>query len=275
MIGSAASVGAIEREQLQSHHRVGYVPARVVIAAAGSIDHDALLAMAEAMEERIGAAPAPAQDDLPMPVEPQLRRVRFLSRETEQYHVCLGGAGIARDDERRFALRVLEGVLGATPSSRLFQEVRERRGLAYSIFCFSNLYARAGEVGLYVGTRPENLPEAMGAIASELERLIDEPVSEQELRRSRENLKGRMILSLESTGARMGRLGSSVLAGLPILSLQELIDRVDAVDAEQLGELARELFDPAALSAAGIGPQEDVFREALGALGRVGGGARV
>ena len=85
------------------------------------------------------------------------RRVRFLEKDTEQYHVCIGGAGIAHDDERRFALRVLEGVLGGTSSSRLFQEVRERRGLAYSVFCFSNLYARTGEVGLYLGTRPENL----------------------------------------------------------------------------------------------------------------------
>ena len=107
--------------------------------------------------------------------------MRFFAKDTEQYHVCLGGAGIARDDERRFALRVLEGVLGGTSSSRLFQEVRERRGLAYSVFCFSSLYAHTGEVGLYVGTRPENLTEALQAIADELERFVEDPASEEEL----------------------------------------------------------------------------------------------
>ena len=95
--------------------------------------------------------------------------------------MCLGGAGIARDDERRFALRVLEGVLGGTSSSRLFQEVRERRGLAYSVFCFSSLYAHTGEVGLYVGTRPDNLAEALAVIAAELARCVEDPASEEEL----------------------------------------------------------------------------------------------
>ena len=122
------------------------------------------------------------------------RACSFLEKDTEQYHVCVGGAGIARDDERRFALRVLEGVLGGTSSSRLFQEVRERRGLAYSVFSFSNLYAHTGEVGLYVGTRPENLAEALAVVAAELERCVEDPASEEELMRSRENLKGRVVL---------------------------------------------------------------------------------
>ena len=108
--------------------------------------------------------------------------------------MCLGGPGLARDDERRFALRVLEGILGGTSSSRLFQEVRERRGLAYSVFCFSNLYAHTGEVGLYVGTRPENLAEALAVVHAELERCVRDPASEEELARSRENLKGRVVL---------------------------------------------------------------------------------
>ncbi len=91
--------------------------------------------------------------------------MRFLRKDTEQYHLCLGGRGISRHDERRFALRVLEGVLGGTSSSRLFQEVRERRGLAYSVFCFSSQHADTGEIGLYVGTRPDNLQEAIATIA--------------------------------------------------------------------------------------------------------------
>ncbi len=190
--------------------------------------------------ERAGARPPQ-----PTPAEPDFeRRVRFFAKDTEQYHFCLGGPGLAREDERRFALRVLEGVLGGTSSSRLFQEVRERRGLAYSVFCFSSLYAHTGEVGLYVGTRPENLTEAVETIATELERFVEDPASAEELDRSRENLKGRMVLSLESTGARMSRLGISVLNGLPILSVDEVIERIDAVDVAALGELAGELFVP-------------------------------
>ena len=177
--------------------------------------------------------------------------------------MCVGGAGIAHDDERRFALRVLEGVLGGTSSSRLFQEVRERRGLAYSVFSFSNLYAHTGEVGLYVGTRPENLNEALSVVAAELERCVEDPASEEELIRSRENLKGRVVLSLESTAARMSRLGASVLNGLPILSVDEVIERIDSVGIAELRELAGELFTARQLSVAGVGPDEEAFRTAI------------
>jgi predicted Zn-dependent peptidase len=191
------------------------------------------------------------------------RRVRFLRKDTEQYHVCLGGRGISRHDERRFALRVLEGVLGGTSSSRLFQEVREKRGLAYSVFSFSNLHAHTGEVGLYVGTRPENLAEALATIATELQRFVEDPADEHELTRSRENVKGRMVLALESTAARMNRLGSSVLAELPILSVDEIIERIDAVQLPDLRELAGELFAGERLSVAGVGLDRDTFDVAL------------
>jgi predicted Zn-dependent peptidase len=189
--------------------------------------------------------------------------VSFLEKDTEQYHVCIGGEGIARDDERRFALRVLEGVLGGTSSSRLFQEVRERRGLAYSVFCFSNLYAGTGELGFYVGTRPDNLAEALSVLAAELERSVREPATDEELLRSRENLKGRMALALESTGARMGRLGTSVLNELPVLSVEELIERIDSVDVTALRDLSSELLGSARLSVVGVGPDEDAFRRAI------------
>jgi predicted Zn-dependent peptidase len=164
---------------------------------------------------------------------------------------------------------VLEGVLGGTSSSRLFQEVRERRGLAYSVFSFSSLYAHTGEVGLYVGTRPDNLDEAIATIATELERVVEDPASSRELDRSRENLKGRVALSLESTTARMNRLGSALLGELPIYSVDEIVDRIDAVTVEDLRELARELFVPEALSAAGVGADEDAFLRALAPLERV------
>jgi predicted Zn-dependent peptidase len=291
VIGSASVIADTTREQLVGFHAERYLPERVVIAAAGSVDHDNLVEMARVAEAARSAAAAkldqessatnglarsaanggpPAGAAAPgyrSPAPPDFeRRVRFLAKETEQYHVCVGGAGMARDDPRRFALRVLEGVLGGTSSSRLFQEVRERRGLAYSVFSFSNLYASTGEVGLYVGTRPENLDEALSVIASELERCVEDPADDAELTRSRENLKGRVVLSMESTAARMGLLGGSLLTGLPILSVDEVIERIDAVGLPELSELAGELFAPGRLSVAGVGRDEDAFRAAIAPL---------
>jgi predicted Zn-dependent peptidase len=267
VIGRAEVVRGVDEPTLRSFHDERYAPGAVIVAAAGSVDHDELTQLVA------GACPdGPAEGEAPSAggeggwqVDFE-RRVRFLAKDTEQYHVCLGGRGISRHDERRFALRVLEGVLGATSSSRLFQEVRERRGLAYSVFCFSNLHAGVGEIGVYVGTRPENLGEAVATIASELERFVEDPASQAELDRSRENVKGRMALSLESTAARMNRLGSSLLAGLPILSVDEIVDRIDAVGLDDLRELAGELFAGERLSVAGIGASRDVFDRALRAL---------
>jgi predicted Zn-dependent peptidase len=270
VIGTVEVVGTLTREQLRAFHDARYAPARTVIAAAGSVDHDALVAMASERGPLRAAQRARERELADAPDEPVFERsVRFLRKDTEQYHVCLGGRGISRYDERRFALRVLEGVLGATSSSRLFQEVRERRGLAYAVYSFSSQYAATGEVGLYVGTRPDNLGEALVTIARELERLLEDPASPEELHRSRENLKGRVALSLESTSARMSRLGSALLGGVPILSVDEIVDRIDAVTLEDLRELARELFTPERLSAAGVGAEERAFRLALAPLEKV------
>ncbi len=260
VIGTAEVVGAATREQLAAYHAERYRPQGIVIAAAGSLEHDELVEMARGIEIP-PAATAPT--DVAVGAPEFERRVSFLEKDTEQYHVCIGGEGIARDDERRFALRVLEGVLGGTSSSRLFQEVRERRGLAYSVFCFSSLYAQTGEVGVYVGTRPDKLAEALSVLAVELDRAVGDPAAEEELVRSRENLKGRMALALESTGARMSRLGTSVLNGLPILSIEELIARIDAVDLVALRELSGEILSPGRLSVAGVGPDEAAFRTAI------------
>jgi len=281
VIGTAEVVGSVTREQLGAFHAQHYRPDSIVIAAAGSIDHDALVDMARAVEAaREPAGPASAQANgrssqapaIAAAADPDFRpRAQFLQKDTEQYHVCLGGAGIARDDERRFVLRVLEGVLGGTSSSRLFQEVRERRGLAYSIFTFANLYASTGEVGLYVGTRPDNLREALAVVAAELERCVEDPASDEELVRSRENLKGRVVLGMESTGARMSRLGASLLNGLPILSVDEMIEQIDSVEIDAVRALAAELFTPSRMSAAGVGPAETEFLAAIEPLGAAAG----
>jgi predicted Zn-dependent peptidase len=260
IIGHADVVAGTPADGLRAFHAASYVPENIVVAAAGSIDHDDLVRrIAAAQVERIGAA-------VPPPVTPPIvtpATVRYLTKDTEQVHVALGGPGIARDDERRYALRVLDTVLGGTSSSRLFQEVREKRGLAYSVYSFQSLFSGTGQVGLYLGTRPDNVAAALRVVGDELSRVREDPADAAELQRAKENVKGRVVLALESTGARMNRLGSSILAGLPLLSVDEMIERIDAVTVEDLAELASELYDPARLSAAGIGQDESAFRTAL------------
>jgi predicted Zn-dependent peptidase len=263
IIGRADVVGTTGPDALRAFHAVRYVPSNVVVSAAGSVDHDRLVALVqEAGIERAGAS-APAFPGAP---DAQPARVRFFAKDTEQYHVCLGAPGLARDDERRFALRVLDNILGGTSSSRLFQEVREKRGLAYSVYSFQSLYAGTGQIGLYLGTRPDNVGRALRVVADELDRFRAEPATDEELERSKENVKGRVLLALESTTARMNRLGSSVLADMPLLSVDEVEARIDAVTLEDLSELAGELLAPERLSAAGIGGDESTFRAALAPL---------
>jgi predicted Zn-dependent peptidase len=265
VIGHADVVAGSRAEVLRAFHAQRYGPHNVVLAAAGSVDHDALVELAMAAD---GAAlPASTAPLAPPPPNGLEARVRFVRKDTEQYHVCLGAPGIARDDERRWALRVLDNVLGGTSSSRLFQEVRERRGLAYSVYSFSALHAGTGQVGLYVGTRPDNVGEALKVVGAELERFVADPATDEELARSKENVKGRTVLALESTSARMNRLGSSILAEMPLLSVDEIIERVDAVTVEDVKVLAAELFANGRLSAAGVGGDEDRFRSALGLAG--------
>jgi predicted Zn-dependent peptidase len=260
IIGRADVVGSAGPDALRAFHAARYVPTNVVVAAAGSVEHDALVELVEraGIERMGGRAPA-----LPAAPDAQPARRRFFAKDTEQYHVCLGAPGLARDDERRFALRVLDNILGGTSSSRLFQEVREKRGLAYSVYSFQSLYAGSGQIGLYLGTRPDNVARALGVVAEELERFRAEPATAEELERSKENVKGRVLLALESTTARMNRLGSSVLADMPLLSVDEVEARIDAVELDDLSDLATELLAPERLSAAGIGSDESAFRTAL------------
>ena len=266
IIGRREVVAGTPAAELRAFHAERYTSPRVVVAAAGSVDHQRLVAL---VEQTLGERATPAGDadaGTLTPVVPtnaaRVRR-RFLAKETEQYHVTLGAPGIARDDERRFALRVLDGVLGGTSSSRLFQEVREKRGLAYSVYSFTSSYAGTGQVGLYLGTRPDNVATALKVVGAELDRLLADGITADELQRSKENVKGRVVLSLESTTSRMNRLGSSVLADMPVLTVDEVVERIDAVTLEDVAGLARELYAPDRLSAAGIGADESLFRGAL------------
>ncbi len=264
VIGTRESVTSASADGLKAFHTERYAPGDLVIAAAGSIDHSTLVRLARAAQgfDRPGRR-APAAPPAPEAGDAATSTLRFIAKDTEQYHLALGAPGIARDDERRYAMRVLDTVLGGTSSSRLFQEVRERRGLAYSIFSFHQSFASTGQVGIYLGTRPENVEVGMRVIGEELERLRQDGIAPDELVRAKENAQGRLVLALESTSARMSRLGGAVLAGLPVLSVDEMIERVDAVTADDVVGLVRELYAPERISAAGIGPREDAFRAAL------------
>nr|HMS61594.1 pitrilysin family protein [Solirubrobacteraceae bacterium] len=261
VIGTRETVTAAAADGLHAFHDERYVPGDVVVAAAGSVDHDALVALVAAQDAGPDGARAPAPP--PPPDTDAAPGRRFIEKPTEQVHLTLGAPGIARDDDRRFALRVLDTVLGGTSSSRLFQEVREKRALAYSIGSFHSHYTGAGQIGLYLGTRPDNLATALGVIGDELERLLQDGITDAELVRAKDHAQGRAVLTLESTSARMNRLGGALLAGLPIMSLDELIARVDAVTADEVLALARELLAPQRLSAAAVGPSEAAFRSAL------------
>jgi predicted Zn-dependent peptidase len=279
IIGYAPVIADTPAADIAKFHDSRYLPQNIVIAAAGAVDHDALVELAASHVPNQGAdvaggkggtkSPRTAAPAIqPAPASTSAPR-RFEHKDTEQFHVCVGGPGLSRHDDRRFALRVLDTIFGGTSSSRLFQEVRERHGLAYSVYSFTSAYSDAGQVGLYVGTRADNLGAAMGVIDGELARLRSEPATADELKRAKENLKGRVLLALESTGARMSRLGSEILAEAPLLGLDDVVERIDAVSLSDLEELATELWDPARLAIAGIGPDEKRFEEALADAGAV------
>jgi predicted Zn-dependent peptidase len=263
IIGRADVIGSVPVDDIAAYHDARYDLGRMVVAAAGNVDHDQVVAL---VEEK--CATGPGGQGAADGAEPELEgpRVRFHVKKTEQCHFCLGGPGIARADERRFALRVLDTILGGSSSSRLFQEVREKRGLAYAVYSFSSQFIDSGQVGLYIGTRPENLGRATEVIAAELHRLSDERVPDEELERARENVKGRTVLAMEATTVRMNRLAGALLTGVPLLTLDETIAAIDAVTLDDVTELARELYAPERLSAAAIGGDERGFREAVGAV---------
>ena len=143
--------------------------------------------------------------------------------------MCIGAPGISRSDPRRFAASMLDGILGGSASSRLFQEIREKRGLAYTVYTFASLYAETGEIGVYVGTREENLAKCLEIVAREIGDVAAGGVRDDELRRAKESLKGRIMLSMESTSNRTNRLGKSVITDSELLSLDEILEAIEAV----------------------------------------------
>jgi predicted Zn-dependent peptidase len=261
VIGSAEVISAVSRRALAGYHRRAYQGRKVVLAGAGNVRHEELVALLE--ERRNGAAPGPglaARKAARTNGEPG---VRFQRKDTEQYHVCLSAPGISRHDERRFAASLMDAIVGGSASSRLFQEIREKRGMAYSVYSYSSQYAETGQIGVYVGTREDNLAECLEIAVAELSDIASGNVGAGELARAKENLKGRILLSLESTSARMTRLGKSTITETPLLTPEAIVRRLEAVTAGEVAELADALLAPERLSVAGIGPDEGRFAEAV------------
>jgi predicted Zn-dependent peptidase len=260
VLGEADVIASIPVPEIEAYHGDRYTGANIVVGAAGHVDHERIAGLAERL---VSPAPGGTVNGNPGGTEDSAR-LSFYGKDTEQYHICFGAPGLTREDERRYALAVLDSIFGGTSSSRLFREVREKRGLAYAVGSYNEQYTDSGMVAAYVGTREENVEQVCSIIGTELKRLRSEPVSAEELGRAKESVKGRLVLSSESTAARMTRISRATLFGLPIDSLDEMLAKVDAVTVEDLTELATELYGPEGLSAACIGRDEGCFRGALG-----------
>jgi predicted Zn-dependent peptidase len=261
VIGEAGVITSITRRSLLGYHRSAYAGPKVVLSAAGNVDHDRIAA---ALAERRNGGSSNARPLPRRPAGSPLRpAVRFQRKTTEQYHVCLAGPGLRRDDPRRYAAALLDAILGGSASSRLFQEIREKRGMAYSVYTYGSQYVDAGQIGIYVGTREENLRECLDVIKAELHDVGAGNIRSDELERAKENMRGRLLLSLESTSARMTRIGKATVTGVEIVPIEELEQRISAVTADDVAALARDLYAPDRLSAAGIGPSEKRFRAAV------------
>ena len=263
VIGTAEVIEAIPREAIARYHGAMYIPSNIVVAAAGNMQHEQVVELVSRALERRGAANGSSPNVRPPLVQAPPPRLRFQRKDTEQYHVCLGAPGISRSDRRRFAASLLDAILGGSASSRLFQEIREKRGMAYAVYSFLSQYTDTGQIGIYLGTREDNLGDALAIAAEQIDDIANRPVPTRELERAKENLKGRLLLSMESTSARMNRLGKSLITDSELLSLDRLIAEIDAVEAESVSELAAALLAPERLSAACIGPSEERFVAAL------------
>jgi predicted Zn-dependent peptidase len=264
VIGTRDVISSVPKRSIAAYHRNMYTPGNIVISAAGNLQHDRVLTLLEKAQRR-------AQERKGARVRPLLVKVppagvRFQRKNTEQYHVCIGAPGISRSDRRRFAASLLDGILGGSASSRLFQEIREKRGMAYAVYSFGAQYSDTGLIGIYVGTREENLAPCLEIVAEQLADVAAGNLRPQELDRAKENLKGRLTLSMESTSNRMSRLGKSLITDTELLSFDRIIAEIDAVEPEGVAELAALLLAPERLSASGIGPSEARFKRALGHL---------
>ena len=262
VLGTVESIEAMAGHQLRRWYKSRYVPSTLVIAAAGNLDHNTLVRLVRqaiaqgSLVVADDAHPAPPRTSVPESVRvPAASAVTLSHRPNEQANVVLGVPGLPRD-ERRWPLAVLSSVLGDGTSSRLFQSVREERGLAYSVYSFFSSMADAGSFGVYVGCQPAKTEEALGVIRAELDSMRVDGITPAELSRAKGQLRGSLVLGLEDTSSRMSRLAKAELLSGELPSLSEVLRRIDAVTADDVHALADELFAHP-LSLAVVGPYAD------------------
>ncbi len=247
-LGSEASVRSTSAEDVRGFFAAHYRPGNMVVAAAGNLDHDEVVAAVEARFAASDGGVAPSRT----PPDDHQQALVVNEDDTEQVHVVVGVRGLACDDEDRHALAVLEHALGGGLSSRLWQQVREERGLAYSVYSFRSQYQGAGSLGVYAGTAPDHLDEVLGLIGGELDTLAASGITERELEVAVGHLVGELALSLEDSGSRMARLGRSVLVHDRARTFDEVVARLRAVTLADVAEVAeRVLTRPRTLAMVG------------------------
>ena len=260
VIGSVDTITAMTRDQIHGFYTDRYTPENLVVAAAGSLDHDEVVAMVGegfAKAGRLGdegAEPAGPRHGGAVPLLAPSTVVH--GKETEQAHVVLGGRGVHRHDDRRFTLNVLNQALGGGMSSRLFQEIREKRGLAYSVYSYASQYADAGVFGVYAGCAPGRVDEVLHLVRDELAAVAAKGLTDAEVARGKGMLKGSTVLGLEDTGSRMSRIGKGELLYGDVLEVDELLAKIDAVTVDDVRSVASELLSQP-MSLGVIGPFDD------------------
>ncbi len=258
ILGTRDTVGGFDHSQSETFKNRHYLTGNAVVAAAGNVDHDALAELTQ----RYLTLPEGPRSQRPVAHAVNQSRIAVLNKETEQAHICYGVSTINSHHPDRFALNILDGVLGGGMSSRLFQEIREKRGLAYAVYSFTALYEDTGEFGIYAGTRPENAEEVIRLIQNEVERIADHGVTAEELDRVRQAAKGHLVLGMEATRNRMTRLGKNEVTAGEILSADEIMERFNAVTRDDLKRVSGEVLSEDKVLAV-IGPFEPSSLEHL------------
>ncbi len=248
VLGTRETVEAATRDQIADFFGRWYLPRNLVVVAAGDLDHDHVADAFAGTLGRLDGGERPVRDLPGVDVEPRV----VLDDPTEQAHVAMGWRGIDHHDDDRYALMVANQILGGGMSSRLFQEVREERGLCYSVYSWASTYADAGTAGIYAGTAPSRVGELLSVVDDEVAKLVASGVTESELAVAKGFIEGSLVLGLEDSGSRMARLGRSLMARDEIVTVDDQLTRIRAVTADDVAAVASRVFGgPRALAVVG------------------------
>lgn len=250
ILGTCESIEGMSRDKVLDFLERNYTPQNLVVAVAGKINHRRACDRLGSVFGAFGGSGKRVVDSKPKvyPVS------KHISKETEQTQIVMGVPGLAQDDPSIYPLHVLNNVLGGGLSSRLFQEIREERGMAYSVYSYHSTFVDSGLFAIYAGTSPANSQEVIDCILAELAKLKSEGITGQELERTKAQIKGSLYLSLESVSSRMSRLGKTELCFDRIISLDEVVDKINQVKVQDVKELAERMLDPKYLTLTTIGP---------------------